>query len=167
MPARSGKIILNITRKIFSEKIVREKDTAKKTKIAMPINGELHITSHFGERFHPIFKRYEMHNGIDIQANFQFVYAVLDGFVSQVGWNNRGGIFVKIKHSNGLETAYLHLSEVYYKEGDSVNAGFIIGRSGNTGYSTAPHLHFSVKSNDEYINPIPFLNHLTNIKHRE
>lgn len=156
-------IILSITRKIISEKVAKktEREINKKHSFTMPISGDLHITSHFGKRFHPIFKKNEIHKGIDIRANYQFVYSVLDGVVSQVGWdNNGGGVFVKVKHSNGFETAYLHLSEVYYKKGEKVNAGFIIGRSGNTGHSTAPHLHFAVKSNEEYINPVSFLNDL-------
>ncbi len=157
-------IITNIAKKLITESYISKKTIEKeysKTKIAMPIRGDLHITSPFGMRFHPIYKRDEMHNGVDLRANYELVYSVLEGEVSSVGWDdNGGGIFMKIKHSNGFETSYLHLSEVYYKTGERVKAGFIIGRSGNTGVSNAPHLHFAVKENDIFINPISFLNDL-------
>ena len=127
----------------------------------MPLNGDLQITSPFGERFHPIWKENKLHNGIDLKANHQFVYAVLDGIISGTGWDNKGGgKFIKVQHSNGIETSYCHLSEVYYQQGEAVKAGFVIARSGNTGISTAPHLHFSVKENDKHINPVDFLNDL-------
>ncbi|MDO5608851.1 MAG: M23 family metallopeptidase [Capnocytophaga sp.] len=160
-------ILISVARKIIAENYPEKKtDRGKKqkTKTAMPINGDLQITSPFGMRFHPILKRDEMHNGIDIKAHYEFVYSVLGGKVSSTGWDtNGGGIFIKIVHPNGFETSYSHLSEVYYKNGEQVEAGFIIGRSGNTGSSTAPHLHFTVKENDGHIDPIPFLNDLINI----
>ncbi|GIJ95361.1 hypothetical protein CAPN002_25790 [Capnocytophaga stomatis] len=152
-------IITSITKKIFTDTAEKKRYDEKK-KVTMPIQGKLHITSPFGERFHPILKKNEMHNGIDIRANNELVYSVLEGIISDVGKEEKGGIFIKIKHKNNFETAYLHLSETYYKKGEKVSAGFIIGRSGNTGHSTAPHLHFAVKNNGEYINPVTFLNDL-------
>ena len=105
-----------------------------------------------------------MHNGIDLRANYQHIYAVLDGVIIGVGWDSKGGgVYIKVKHQN-FETTYCHLSEVYYRQGETVKAGFIIGKSGNTGLSTAPHLHFSVKQNNEYINPVTFLNDLISLK---
>ena len=81
--------------------------------------------------------------------------------ISEVGFDNRGGgLFIKVNHSDRFETAYLHLSEMYYRLGESVKAGFIIGKSGNTGNSTGPHLHFAVKEWGKPINPINFLNDL-------
>lgn len=146
---------------IEKEVNTKPKNTTKTPKIAMPLNGDLQITSPFGERFHPIWKENKLHNGIDLKANHQFVYAVLDGIISGTGWDNKGGgKFIKVQHSNGIETSYCHLSEVYYQQGEAVKAGFVIARSGNTGLSTAPHLHFSVKENDKHINPVDFLNDL-------
>ena len=146
---------------IEKEVNTKPENTTKTPKIAMPLNGDLQITSPFGERFHPIWKENKLHNGIDLKANHQFVYAVLDGIISGTGWDNKGGgKFIKVQHSNGIETSYCHLSEVYYQQGEAVKAGFVIARSGNTGLSTAPHLHFSVKENDKHINPVDFLNDL-------
>ena len=105
-----------------------------------------------------------MHNGIDIRANYEAVFSVLDGIVVAAGWDtNGGGNYIKINHFDRFETAYLHLSETYYKVGDFVKAGFVIGKSGNSGHSTGPHLHFSVKEWGKYINPTNFLNDIIKV----
>ena len=85
----------------------------------------------------------------------------MDGIVTASGWDPKGGgNYIKVKHSDSFVTAYLHLSEIYYKVGEFVKAGFIIAKSGNSGNSTGPHLHFSVIENGNYIYPIRFLNDL-------
>lgn len=124
------------------------------------------ITSSFGARIHPIFGITKMHNGIDLKAHYEDVHAVLDGIVTEVGWDSKGGgKYIKINHFNRFESAYLHLSEMYYKVGEKVRAGFIIAKSGNTGNSTGPHLHFAVKEFGKIINPAHFLNDLNNANH--
>jgi len=129
-------------------------------KIAMPLDKML-ITSPFGVRYHPIFGGQKMHNGIDLGANYENVYTVLDGVVSEAGWDkNGGGNYIKVRHSNRFETSYLHLSQIYYRTGEVVKAGYIIGKSGNSGNSTGPHLHFAVKEYGKFINPTQFLNAL-------
>ncbi len=133
------------------------------SKIVMPLKSNLSITSGYGSRIHPIFGMHKMHNGIDMKADHEDVYAVLDGIVTESGWDSKGGgNYIKIKHYDRFETAYLHLSQMYYKTGDKVRAGFIIGKSGNTGNSTGPHLHFAVKEFGRSINPEHFLNDLNN-----
>lgn len=133
------------------------------SKIVMPLKSNLYITSGYGSRIHPIFGSLKMHNGIDLKANYEDVHAVLDGIITEAGWDSKGGgNFIKIKHFNRFETAYLHLSQMYYKVGEKVRAGFIIGKSGNTGNSTGPHLHFAVKEYGRNINPAHFLNDLIN-----
>ena len=134
------------------------------SKIVMPVKNKISITSPFGSRLHPIFGTTKFHNGIDLKANYENVYSVMDGIVSDVGWDSKGGgNFIKIKHFNRFETSYLHLSEIYYQVGELVNAGFIIAKSGNTGNSTGPHLHFSVKEFGQSINPVHFLNDLIKV----
>lgn len=134
------------------------------SKIVMPVKNKISITSPFGSRLHPIFGTTKFHNGIDLKANYENVYSVMDGIVSDVGWDSKGGgNFIKIKHFNRFETSYLHLSEIYYHVGELVNAGFIIAKSGNTGNSTGPHLHFSVKEFGQIINPAHFLNDLIKV----
>lgn len=133
------------------------------SKIVMPLKNNLSITSAYGSRIHPIFGMQKMHNGIDLKADHEDVYAVLDGIVIESGWDSKGGgNYIKIKHFDRFETSYLHLSEIYYKVGERVRAGFIIGKSGNTGNSTGPHLHFAVKEYSRSINPAHFLNDLIN-----
>ena len=139
----------------------REKNFSK---IVMPLNREISITSPYGTRMHPIFGASKFHNGIDLAANYENVYSVLDGIVMETGWdNNGGGIYIKVNHFNRFETAYLHLSEIYYRVGEFIKAGFIIAKSGNSGNSTGPHLHFSVKEFGQNINPTHFLNDLIKV----
>ena len=139
----------------------REKNFSK---IVMPLNREISITSPYGTRMHPIFGASKFHNGIDLAANYENVYSVLDGIVTETGWdNNGGGNYIKVNHFNRFETAYLHLSEIYYRVGEFVKAGFIVAKSGNSGNSTGPHLHFSVKEFGQSINPSHFLNDLIKV----
>jgi len=98
------------------------------SKIVMPLKSNLYITSGYGSRIHPIFGSLKMHNGIDLKANYEDVHAVLDGIITEAGWDSKGGgNFINIKHFNRFETSYLHLSEIYCKVGEKVRAGFIIG----------------------------------------
>lgn len=134
------------------------------SKIVMPLHRKISITSPYGARTHPIFGTSKFHNGIDLAAHYENVYSVLDGIVTETGWDNKGGgNYIKIRHFNRFETAYLHLSEIYYRVGERVNAGFIIAKSGNSGNSTGPHLHFSVKEFGQSINPAHFLNDLIKV----
>ncbi len=131
------------------------------SKINMPLKSSMTVTSPFGTRIHPIFRTRKLHNGTDFKANYENVYAVLDGTVIEAGWDSGGGgNYIKIKHSNSFVTSYLHLSQIFYTTGEFVKAGFIIAKSGNSGNSTGPHLHFSVTENGKFINPIHFLNDL-------
>ena len=145
--------------KTFS--FIDDKEVSFTSKIHMPVKNGFAVTSPFGSRKHPIFGIEKMHNGADLKANYEKVYSVLDGIVTASGWDPKGGgNYIKVKHSNSYVTAYMHLSEIYYKVGEFVKAGFIIAKSGNSGNSTGPHLHFSVIENGNYINPIRFLNDL-------
>ncbi len=134
------------------------------SKIVMPLKNKLTVTSSYGTRTHPIFGSKKMHNGIDLKANYENVYSVIDGIVTATGWDSKGGgNFIKVKHFNRFETTYMHLSKIYYRIGEKVKAGFIIGKSGNSGNSTGPHLHLSVKEFGQNINPSDFLNDLIKV----
>jgi len=154
----------NSKNKLTQYEFVNEPREKNYSKIVMPLNREISITSPYGIRTHPIFGAYKFHNGIGLQANYENVYSVLDGIVTETGWDNKGGgNYIKIKHFDRFETAYLHLSEIYYRVGEFIKAGFIIAKSGNSGNSTGPHLHFSVKEFGQSINPSHFLNDLIKV----
>ncbi len=112
-----------------------------------PIDG--FFTSSFGLRLHPILDVYKEHEGQDIACDIgTLVYATADGVVDFAGPAHDGlGIKVEINHGYGYKTIYGHLSKVLVKEGKKVRRGDLIARSGNTGLSTAPHLHYEVRLN--------------------
>ena len=154
----------NSKNQLTQYEFVNEPRDKKYSKIVMPLNRGISITSPYGIRIHPVFGASKFHNGIDLAANYENVYSVLDGVVTETGWDNKGGgNYIKIKHFDRFETAYLHLSEIYYRVGEFVNAGFIIAKSGNSGNSTGPHLHFSVKEFGQSISPTHFLNDLIKV----
>lgn len=116
----------------------------------MPINNRI-VTSNYGYR--PRFRR--QHKGIDINANHgDTIRAAFDGKVRVVDYQPSGyGNVVVIRHSNGLETVYGHLSKHLTKTGSTVKAGQPIGLAGNTGFSKGTHLHFETRLLGEYIDP--------------
>lgn len=151
----------NISKSVKTFGFIDDNEQNLVSKIHMPLKNGISVTSSYGNRTHPIFGGRKLHNGADLKANYEKVYSVMDGIVTASGWDPKGGgNYIKVKHSNSFVTAYLHLSEIYYKVGEFVKAGFIIAKSGNSGNSTGPHLHFSVIENGNYINPIRFLNDL-------
>lgn len=108
------------------------------------------ITSPFGPRWR------RMHNGLDLKVNIgDTIVAAFDGKVRIVKYERRGyGKYVVIRHDNGLETVYGHLSKQLVKENQLVKAGEVIGLGGNTGRSTGSHLHFETRFLGIAINPI-------------
>ncbi|MFI3294470.1 MAG: M23 family metallopeptidase [Rikenellaceae bacterium] len=129
----------------------------KKAFLRSPLSYKARVTSKFGSRIHPIKRIRQQHNGIDYAAPVGTpVLAVADGTVSRKGWDSGGGgNILFIKHSQGLESGYLHLSR--YPSGIAVGTrvkkGQVVAYTGNTGGSTGPHLDFRIKQNGKYINP--------------
>jgi len=118
-----------------------------------PLNGK--VTSGFGQRVHPVYKDIRQHNGIDIDAKEGTdVKAALDGVVVSVEDDPELGKVVVLKHPNNLQTVYGHLSTVLVKLGEPVGKGQVIAKSGNTGVSSAPHLHFEVWENGKPVDPL-------------
>lgn len=99
------------------------------------------------------------HAGVDIKASYGAdVLAAAPGIVSQVGWDRDGyGNFVRIRHDHIFETLYAHLSRVLTREGKRVRRGAVIGKVGQTGNATGPHLHYEVRKNGQPVDPRPFL----------
>ncbi len=117
------------------------------------------IVSAFGKIMHPILKTVKRHNGIDIKANpGANVYSTAQGKVIFSGNRKGYGESVCIKHSGSYSTFYAHLQKLFLKKGQVVRSGEIIGSVGNTGLSSAPHLHYEIRKNDIAVNPMPYLN---------
>lgn len=131
------------------EVIIPESYTIDLTGFHMP-TPSTRITSPFGPRWR------RMHNGLDLKVNIgDTIVAAFDGKVRIVKYERRGyGKYVVIRHDNGLETVYGHLSKQLVEENQLVKAGEVIGLGGNTGRSTGSHLHFETRFLGIAINPI-------------
>jgi len=112
------------------------------------------ITSDFGMRLHPIFKRYRKHPGIDFSAKQGTpIYATADGIVKLAKSNGGYGNCVFIDHLYGFESRYGHMQKILVRRGQRVKRGDKIGLVGKTGVATAPHLHFEVHYKGQEVNP--------------
>jgi len=143
----------------------KEKMLAAIPAIQPVANEELiRIASGFGSRFHPLYKVRKMHWGIDFSAPIGTpIYATADGTVSMIEVSFRGyGKQMEIDHGFGFTTKYAHMHEFAVTKGQQVKRGELIGYVGNTGLSTAPHLHYEVYRNGKKVNPVHyFFNDLT------
>lgn len=122
-------------------------------------NKQLHaLASGFGWRTHPIYKVKKMHTGIDFAASIGTpIYATADGTVAQVSVKFSGyGKMVEVDHGFGYRTRYAHMHEFAVRSGQSVKRGDLIGYVGNTGMSTAPHLHYEVLINGSQVDPVHY-----------
>lgn len=141
-----------------------------KTGKLLPFGGAYIITSAFGYRFHPILKRRALHKGIDLIENNQIkdsmVYAIEDGIAICSKANDYGN-FVFLKHNNNIQTRYAHLSSILVKNGQKIKKGDLLGVMGNTGYSTAAHLHLEFIVNEKLYNPVSSLVILINTSSKQ
>ena len=125
-------------------------------RFVMPVAGR--ASSGYGNRFDPIQHKEIKHPGFDLAApTGTTVDAAAAGTVTHAGPAGTYGNLITIKHADGVETRYAHLSATSVKEGDHVEAGQPIGAVGTTGYSTGPHLHFEVRKDGQPIDPAPLL----------
>jgi len=116
----------------------------------------LHITSRYGYRIHPITGVRAFHAGVDYRGAVGTpVYAVAEGTVTQSTYDENSGNFIAIKHSDNSQSYYLHLSQRGVGSGQRVRSRQMIGKVGNTGRSSGPHLHFGIKQpNGQWMNPL-------------
>ena len=121
-----------------------------------PLKFEPSVSSGFSpRRLHPVLHLYRAHLGVDYRAPVGApVIAVASGTVVSSGWSGGSGQMVHLRHANGFETQYLHLSSTAVRRGARVEQGQIIGRVGSTGLSTAPHLDYRLRKNGVYVNPV-------------
>lgn len=116
------------------------------------------LTSRFGRRTSPTRGASSNHQGIDWGLpTGSTVVASSGGTVTKAGWGGGYGYVVYIKHPGGVETRYAHLSKLLVSAGSTVKQGQVIARSGNTGVSTGPHLHFELRMGGRAVNPLDYL----------
>ena len=135
----------------------------KTTPLGYPTYGR--ITSGFGLRRNPITGRLEFHLGVDIANKWGTpIRAPADGIVVKAGWCGLMGKCLEIRHNRDIVTYYGHLARFLVKKGDRVERGQIIGLMGNSGRSTGPHLHYTVKFRNRIVNPYNFMEVFTDDK---
>ncbi len=143
---------------IDSQAITKETEQTRcPLSVSYPLRqSKLHISSPYGNRRHPILGRTKFHNGVDIRAKREPVYAMLPGKVVKTGYDNISGNFITLQHGSIL-VSYCHLSVIGIEKGASVYAGQPLGIAGTTGRSTGVHLHLTLKVNGQATNPMPLL----------
>jgi len=118
------------------------------------------ISSHYGWRKHPVHRERRYHTGIDLRAPVGTpVVATADGVVEYAGFHSENGFgnLIIVMHNFGFRTYYAHLDAFAAKPGDFVRKGAVIGRSGETGMTDGPHLHYEIWHIQRRLNPKPFL----------
>ena len=123
-----------------------------------PLKFEPRITSRFSRsRMHPVLKYARAHNGVDYGASTGApIVSVSSGVVSFAGWTGGGGRTVRVKHASGYESEYMHMSAIAgdIRAGARVGQGEVLGNVGMTGTATGPHLHYGLRRNGAYVNPV-------------
>lgn len=116
------------------------------------------MSSGYGMRRHPIYGSPRLHTGVDFGAPIGApIYAATAGTVVSAGWRGGYGLAVVVDHGGGVATLYAHASALLVSPGQSVSRGQVIARTGSTGQSTGPHLHFEVRVNGQPRDPVPYL----------
>lgn len=130
------------------------------SKLTWPCPSYTRISSAFGWRIHPTLGVNKFHNGVDMAApTGSDILAAYSGEVVAATYNSSMGNYVMLNHGNGFYTIYMHASKLCVSPGDIVVEGEKIAEVGSTGRSTGPHLHFGVRKNGEYVNPMDYLNY--------
>lgn len=146
------------------EKAIEERERASGQKrvlkggLIWPLPSSNRITSRFGKRKSPTKGGSTYHQGIDIGASTgEKVIAAASGEVVISTYSYSAGNYIMISHGSQIYTVYMHLSKRSVSEGDTVVLGQKIGEVGSTGYSTGPHLHFGIRKNGEYVDPLTYV----------
>jgi murein DD-endopeptidase MepM/ murein hydrolase activator NlpD len=130
--------------------------SAKKFLVRKPVNNAI-MRSGFGSRRHPILGYVKMHTGVDWATPYGTpIFASGNGVVEVAGWEGGYGKYVKLKHNNGYETAYGHMSAFAkgLEPGKRVRQGQVIGFVGSTGQSTGAHVHYEILVNGRFVDPM-------------
>ncbi len=132
-------------------------NNSKKFLIRKPVRGDdVRLTSGFGVRFHPLLNTRKMHTGVDWAcAQGTPIIAAGNGTIEEVGHKGYYGNYIRIRHANGYQTAYGHMSRFgNVQVGMKVRQGQVIGFVGSTGLSSGPHVHFEVLVNNRFVDPM-------------
>jgi len=122
--------------------------------VIFPVKKPCRISSSFGFRYHPVYKRRKFHTGIDIaESKGTPVYATGNGIVTRKGYCSGYGNYIEIQHAGSFRSFYAHLSRTMVKTGDSVSIAQQIAHIGNTGVTTGSHLHYEVRKGKRFLNP--------------
>ena len=150
-----------------AEVLAAKKEILLENGIAVSYNGEkmtwpcpsyTRISSEYGWRIHPTLGVNKYHNGVDMAApKGTNILAAFSGEVVAATYNSTMGNYVLMNHGNGYYTIYMHASKLCVTPGEIVVEGEKIAEVGSTGRSTGPHLHFGVRKNGEYVNPMDYL----------
>jgi murein DD-endopeptidase MepM/ murein hydrolase activator NlpD len=164
-----SEVVDNLRRKIYIESksqddVVDLAESKEKLFAAIPAiqpiaNKQLiALASGFGMRVHPIYKVKKMHPGVDFAATIGTpIYATADGVIDQLDVSFSGyGKMIMIDHGFGYRTRYAHMHGFAVKQGQKIKRGDLIGYVGDTGLSTAPHLHYEVFVNGVHANPVHY-----------
>ena len=130
--------------------------SAKKFLVRKPVNNAI-MRSGFGSRRHPILGYVKMHTGVDWATPYGTpIFASGNGVLEKVGWEGGYGKYVRVKHNNGYETAYAHMSAFAkgMEPGKRVRQGQVIGFVGSTGQSTGAHVHYEILVNGRFVDPM-------------
>jgi murein DD-endopeptidase MepM/ murein hydrolase activator NlpD len=134
----------------------RDGQSARKSFLKSPLKFA-HVTSRYGSRYHPVLHYVKQHRGVDYGTPVGTpVWAVADGTVLKAGNYGPNGNMVCLRHRNGWESCYCHLSKfgAGVRVGARVNQKQVIAYSGNTGRTTGPHVHYALKRNGSFVNPL-------------
>lgn len=126
--------------------------------LAWPLAGLMKVTSPYGERMHPIIGEEAFHRGVDLCVHYGSpILAPADGVVLYIGSKTAYGNMIVVLHGGGIATVYGHLWKFAVQPYERVQEGQLLGYTGNTGFSTGPHLHFEVRQDGEPTNPLEWL----------
>lgn len=130
-------------------------DLAAALVFVWPTELDARVSSAYGMRHHPVQDRDMFHNGVDLAIPVGTpLHAPADGEVRAVSANERSGTFVVLEHAEGVRTVFCHLESSSVAVGDPVRAGEVFALSGNTGATTGPHLHFTVRVGEQTVDPL-------------
>ena len=158
-------VLVFLTLPAFSQKESGDKEYWKNRylSVSLPLRRDIYVTSPYGYRKSPFTGKRALHSGLDLRARYEEVLAMFDGEVTDMGRDNRSGIYLKLRH--GLyEVSYCHLSEIWVEVGEQVKAGDVVGKTGNTGKSTGPHLHITSKYKGERRDPYTLILYIQDVR---